>query len=111
MSNCECTDNQNITVNLEADATQCPAIVHETVCVQAEVIITPNVEVGSIQSFCIGVPVIGACPGTPSPEGECVFTVSQSICVQVPLTFSANATAEPTGIVCSTPGVGPCPAV
>ncbi len=89
--------------------TECPSIVHETVCVQALVTITPNVVVGEIQSFCVGGPVIGACPGTPSPEGECNFTVSQNICVQVPLAFSANATATPTGIVCGTPAVGPCP--
>ncbi len=80
-------------------------------CVQAQVIITPNVEVGEFKSYCVGGPIIGSCPGTPSPEGECVFTVSQNICVQVPLSSSANATAEPTGIVCGTPEVGPCPAV
>ena len=51
--------------------------------------------------------MIGPCPGT--PVEECTFTVSQSICVQIPLTFSAAATAEPTGIVCGTPDVGPCP--
>jgi hypothetical protein len=34
--------------------------------------------------------------------------VSQSICVQVPLTFSADATATPNGIVCGTPFTGPC---
>jgi hypothetical protein len=49
--------------------------------------------------------------GTPSPTDSCTFTVSQNICVQVPLTFSANATATPTGIVCGTPATGPCPGV
>ena len=88
---------------------ECPAIVHETVCVQADVTITPNVDVGTIQSFCEVGPTIGACPGTPSPTDTCVFTVSQNICVQVPLVFSATATAAPTGIVCGTPAVGPCP--
>ena len=86
---------------------ECPVIVHETVCVQAEVTITPQVVPGIIESFCVGEPMIGPCPGT--PVEECTFTVSQSICVQIPLTFSAAATAEPTGIVCGTPDVGPCP--
>lgn len=85
---------------------ECPTIVHETVCVEADVTITPNVEVGQIQSFCVDGPMIGACPGTPSRV--CTFTVSQRICVQVPLTFSATATAVPSGIVCGTPDVGPC---
>lgn len=85
---------------------QCPATVHEAVCVQATITITPDVTVGEIESFCVGGPVIGACPGT--PEMECTFTVSQNICVQVPLNFSANATAVPSGIVCGTPSVGTC---
>lgn len=84
----------------------CPAIVNETVCVQAEVTITPSVVVGTIESFCVGEPMIGPCPGTPAEE--CTFTVSQNICVQVPLTFSAMATVEPKGIVCGTPAVGAC---
>jgi len=88
---------------------ECPATVHETVCVQADIIITPVVTVGDIQSFCVGTPVIGECPGTPSPTMNCSFSVSQSICVQVPLTFSALGEAVPTGIVCGTPGTGPCP--
>lgn len=87
-------------------AAQCPATVHETVCVQANVTITPEVAVGEIASFCVGGPVIGACPGT--PVMDCTFTVSQNICVEVPLTFSANATAVPSGIVCGTPLSGPC---
>lgn len=84
----------------------CPAIVNETVCVQADVTITPSVVVGTIESFCVGEPVIGACSGT--PVAECTFTVSQNICVQIPLTFSAVATALPKGIVCGAPLVGAC---
>ena len=89
----------------------CPAVVHETVCVQAQVTITPHVEVGTITSTCVDGPIIGVCPGTPSPSGVCTFTVSQPICVQIPLTFSATAAAVPTGIVCDVegPGVGACP--
>lgn len=80
----------------------CPASVHETVCVGANVTITPEVEVGDIQSFCVGGPAIGACPGT--PQQSCSIFVSQRICVQIPLTFSA--TAEPTGVVCEGPSTG-----
>ncbi|MDP4084436.1 MAG: hypothetical protein Q8934_07435 [Bacillota bacterium] len=88
----------------------CPATVHETVCVQADVTIIPVVTVGTIASNCVNGPIIGACPGTPSPTGVCTFTVSQNICVEVPLTFSTETTVVP-GIVCGTPGTGPCPLV
>jgi hypothetical protein len=84
----------------------CPAVVHETVCVQAEVTITPDVTVGEIESFCVGGPVIGACPGT--PVDKCSFVVSQNICVQVPLNFSALATVDHSAIVCATPSTGTC---
>jgi len=109
---CGCGGNNPLTTPVAAFAAvpnapiTCPATVHETVCVQADVIITPAVEVGEIESFCVGGPVIGACPGT--PVLECSFTVSQNICVQVPLSFSADATAVPSGIVCGTPSVGTC---
>ncbi len=85
----------------------CPTTVHETVCIEAEVTITPQVEVGTIQTFCVGNPIIGFCPGV--PVSECSFPVSQNICVQVPLTFFANGTAEPIGIVCGEPATGGCP--
>lgn len=84
----------------------CPTLVHDTVCVDAEIMITPLVTVGEIQTYCVGDAMIGSCSGTPSPS--CIFNVRQEICVQVPLTFEANATATPRGIVCGTPGVGLC---
>lgn len=118
-SGCGCSNttqpllNANIraTQLTETPVTECPTTVHETVCVQAEVTITPNVVVGKVQSFCVGNPIIGRCPGTPSTTGTCTFNVSQNICVQVPLTFSATAEARPDGIVCGTPATGPCPGV
>lgn len=107
---CGCSDTDTGVALLATDlADPCPATVHETVCIQARVTITPAVTVGTVSTRCVGSPVIGACTGTPSPTNTCTFTVSQSICVQVPLTFSADATAAPTGIVCGTPETGLCP--
>lgn len=84
----------------------CPTTVHDTVCVDAEVTITPLVTVGEIRSNCVGDAAIGSCPGTPSQF--CTFNVRQEICVEVPLKFEANASATPRGIVCGTPDIGPC---
>lgn len=96
------------TLAAEKASAGCPATVNETVCVQADVTITPGVSVTGVETYCVGDPVIGACPGT--VEESCSFTVSQNICVQIPLTFSADAVAAPSGIVCGTPGVGECTA-
>lgn len=103
------TDDRESLSPRQDQATECLSLVHETVCVQANAKITPAVTVGNIESFCVGGPVIGRCPGTPSLTNSCTFTVSQNICVQVPLTFSAAATASPSGIVCGTPANGTCP--
>ena len=85
----------------------CPVVVHESVCVQGTVTITPNVASGPSRSFCIGEPIIGSCDGDLEPD--CTFTVSQNICVQIPLTFSATAAAVTDGVVCGTALPTPCP--
>lgn len=87
---------------------QCPVTVHETVCIDADVTITPSVQVGDVRSFCVDNPFIGSCTGTPSPTRTCTFTVGQRICVQIPLTFSATASAVERSIICGTPITGPC---
>lgn len=85
----------------------CQTTVHETVCVQGTVTITPKVESGPSMSFCVDEPFIGGCPG--ELKSNCVFKVGQRICVQIPIKFSATATAVEDGIVCGTPQTGPCP--
>jgi hypothetical protein len=85
----------------------CYTVVHDSVCVDAEVSITPSVIVGDIHTYCDGDAFIGACPGT--SQKSCEFSVSQRICVQIPLTFEANATATPLGISCGIPDIGICP--
>lgn len=80
--------------------------VKETVCIGADVVITPEVYVGEPQSYCVGPPLIGECDGF--LEQYCSFSVSQRICIQIPLNFSASAVATPTGIACGTPAIGEC---
>lgn len=84
----------------------CPTTVHNNVCIDAEVTIKPVVTVGEIRTYCIKDAAIGRCSGTISPD--CSFHVRQEICVQVPLTFEADASAIPVGIVCGTPNTGIC---
>lgn len=107
---CGCGDSENLSTALVIEPippTQCPATVHETVCIQAEVTITPHVEIGDVKSFCVSGPMIGKkCDGT--PMRNCIIDVSQKICVQIPITFSATAEAVPKGIVCGTPEAGEC---
>lgn len=102
---CGC-EEANVTLQQEQQVEQCSRTFHENVCVQANVVITPVVVPGPIRTFCLGDARIGPCEGT--LQRHCTFSVSQRICVQVPITFTANAVATPGGIVCGTPLVGPC---
>ncbi len=101
----DCTEI--VKLDEEQEQTVCPVTVHETVCVQGTVTITPHVTTDEPKSFCFGNPIIGGCPGTLMPN--CSFKVGQQICVQIPLTFSATATAVEDGLVCGTPATGDCP--
>lgn len=97
----------DFSLEVRQDENVCPTVVHENVCVQGTVTITPNVVSGESSSLCLGRPVIGGCVGRLEPS--CSFTVSQSICVEIPLVFSATATAVANGMVCGTPTAGECP--
>lgn len=93
---------------------QSPATVHETVCVQAEVMISPDVKVGDIKYYSIDESHLKLYPKLclirPKPTSKaCTFEVSQKICVEIPLSFSVKAKAHPRGIICSKPLKGECP--
>ena len=106
----DCTNcNLRTVTTLQNQDTVCQTIVHETVCVQGTVTITPSVVSGESTSFCVGNPIIGSCPG--ELQETCSFTVSQKICVQIPLTFSANASAVEDGLVCAEPNIQECQGV
>ncbi len=92
----------------EDEIKKCEDVVHETASIQATVTVAPKVDVGDIQTLCINNPVIRPCSGAPSPTRCCRFMVSQDVCIQIPLTFSADVEAVPSGISCGAPGIGPC---
>lgn len=108
-ASCNLNNSNNFALQPNAlqDENTCPTVVHENVCVQGTVTVTPSVVSGDSQSICLGNPIIGSCPG--ELVKSCSFTVSQNICVQIPLTFSATATAVPNGLVCGTPDTSNCP--
>lgn len=112
LANCpDCIKNNASTIIAQQiDGTTdevCPTVVHENVCVQGTVTITPNLTSGPSKSICLGNPIIGSCPG--QLQRFCSFTVSQNICVQIPLTFSATASAVANGVVCGTTDTDDCP--
>lgn len=87
---------------------ECPAIVSEQVCIQADIKIYPKVKVGEIITFCDD-PIIGKCGRVSCSCEPCEFTVSRTICVQIPLLFSAETVVFPAGHICGAPETEPCP--
>ena len=97
----------------QVDLPGCTPVVSELVCVEAEVTITPTVTAGTPVVHCVDGPSLETCVGrgfTPSATGSCTFTVSQILCVNVPITFDATATTETGTVACGTVSTGPnCP--
>jgi hypothetical protein len=95
----------------------CTQFVTSEICSQATVEVKPVVVPGTPNVSCINSPIIGSCldiPGfTPLPNtGKCSFTVSQVICVTIPLDYSVKAFATPTGGACGPVVIGTdCPSV
>lgn len=88
------------TVNPEvlADTQTCPAVGYQSASICVPVTVTPFAQTGMTVTKCCGAPVV-----TPGREvcngmknGSCVFTITQDICVAVPVEFGAVATVGDT---------------
>lgn len=73
--------------------TTCPAVGYQTANVCVPVTITPFASKSATSTKCCGDPVVkegtAVCGGV--KNGSCTFTVSQKICVAVPVEFGATA--------------------
>jgi len=80
----------------------CPAIGRQQVDVCVPVSVKPFANIGIIKTLCCGEAIIS--PGTNIcggiPNGECKFTISQKICVEVPVDFGAETTTGETHVLC-----------
>ena len=80
----------------------CPATGFQKISVCVPVVVTPFAHTGPTVTKCCGDPVVKAgdtpCPG--KKNGVCAFTISQTICVEVPVNFGATATVGDTYVDC-----------
>ena len=85
----------------------CQTTVNQRVTLCVPVTVTPFAIAGVITSECCGTPVLqsgtGACAGL--PDTDCSFTITQDVCLQIPLAFGADATAGESYTTCQTPTV------
>ena len=71
---------------------RCTAMGYQTANVCLPVTVTPYARPGTPRTYCCGTPIVtpgvSVCPG--ERMGSCAFTVSQQICVAVPVEFGAD---------------------
>ncbi|MEG2381040.1 MAG: hypothetical protein RSB38_05020 [Oscillospiraceae bacterium] len=81
----------------------CPAVGYQSVSVCVPVTVTPFAETGITRTKCCGDPVIAAgketCKGI--KNGSCAFTISQDICVAIPVAFGATSSVGDTYVNCN----------
>ena len=82
----------------------CDVVGSQTVDLCVPVTVTPSAIVGPTVVRCCGPAVItpgtNICPGTPNPD--CSFTITQRLCIEVPVEFGAEAQAGQTHVNCGT---------
>ena len=83
---------------------ECDVVGSQTVDLCVPVTVTPSAVAGPTVVRCCGPAVItpgtNVCPGTPNPD--CSFTISQRLCIEVPVEFSAEAVTGQTHTNCGT---------
>lgn len=110
MTNCSCSKSNNVSapkqINLDllnqTEDQTCPAIGYQPVTVCVPVTITPFANAEATTTFCCGDPIvtpgITTCEGT--VNGHCTFTITQNICIAVPVDFGATASVGAPSVQC-----------
>lgn len=78
----------------------CPVVGYQRSTVCVPVTVTPFAHVGTPVTNCCGDPVVTAGDVCPRNGGVCRFTISQEICVAVPVEFGARAVAGTPSVQC-----------
>lgn len=80
----------------------CPSVGYQTVSVCVPVTVTPFAHTNPTSTHCCGDAIVTSgntpCPG--SRNGTCSFTISQTLCVEVPVEFGASASVGDTYVNC-----------
>lgn len=99
----ECTNCANaLNTPIDTEDGSCPVTGYQKASVCVPVIVSPFAHTGPTVTKCCGDPIIVSgekpCPG--KKNGACAFTISQMICVEVPVNFGATATVGDTYVDC-----------
>lgn len=86
-----------------AETQTCPAIGYQSASICVPVTVTPFAQTGATTTKCCGsaviTPGLTTCGGM--KNGSCAFTITQDICVAVPVEFGAVATVGDSYVSCN----------
>jgi len=73
----------------------CETTTYQMATVNVPITVTPTANTGDINTVCCGSPTITPCSCkctyTGDETGSCSYIISQNICIEVPIEFSATA--------------------
>jgi len=82
----------------------CPATAYQSATVCVPITVTPYAKTGTTETVCCGAPTVVAGESKCSSgtkNGSCVFTITQDICVTVPVEFGATALPSDYYVTCN----------
>lgn len=81
----------------------CPTVAYQLSSVCVPVTVTPFAMAGATVTRCCKKPTVTSgkytCNGV--KNGQCVFTISHDVCIEVPVEFGATATVGDTYVACN----------
>ena len=84
------------------EAQKCPATGYQELTVTVPVEVNPHVKTGKTHTTCCGKATVK--PGITGligdKKGTCFFTITQKLCVEVPVEFSAEAKVDEPYVEC-----------
>lgn len=93
----------NTNADTMSESQTCPAVGYQAASICVPVTVTPFAQTGTTVTKCCGSPVVipgrEVCGGV--KNGSCFFTISQDICVAVPVEFGAVATVGDSYVSCN----------
>lgn len=93
-----------MTNNISSDSINetCPAVAYQAAAVCVPVTVVPFAHTDGTITHCCGDPVVttGDKPCAGKKKGTCTFTISQNICVEVPVIFGADAVVGDAYVDC-----------
>ena len=93
----------NLNSEVLNESQTCPAVGYQSASICVPVTVTPFAQTGATITKCCGNPVVTpgreVCGGV--KNGSCFFTITQDICVAVPVEFGAVATVGDSYVNCN----------